>query len=63
MANGEAIPVRFQKHLDRLMPSYRKKDSADPHFPVRPRGSWTRRAAFGEYRHVSRRQRASGWND
>ena len=39
--NGEqrSIPVRFQKHLHRLMPSYREKDSADPQFPVRPRGS------------------------
>jgi hypothetical protein len=33
MANSEAIPVRFQKHLHRLMPSYSKKDSADPHSP------------------------------
>ena len=35
MANSEAIPVRVPKHLHRLMPSHRKKDSADPYFPVR----------------------------
>jgi hypothetical protein len=33
MANSEAIAVRFQKHLHCLMPSYRKKDSADSSLP------------------------------